>query len=387
MGLLYTAGTARGGTNFRTLMLNGHSNIQMSIDPFIPLFRFYRNSILKNLGKHELLDRVPNRDVLDDYYFDSTKLEIMEAVQGFDEDLEFDLNQWGELKQQLASRMSLASMNLIKHLDKLPASSFKEVFYNLMTLITAESKGDIVWAGFNDNWTSEFIPLVSKMIPDAKFIVHLRDPRSVIHSSEYAEPDPAKHPPIITFARHLRKHFAFATAFQTLPELENRLLITHYEAFLEDPDKELLKITDFLGIEFESHMSDINRFRKADGSQWPSNKSDYKNSKDTWRHEKYKNLTEVTEFICDPEMRLHGYYPEVYEDEQGLSESAFQFLIDNVNTSLGWNTDFDEIERAVGSEFYRKRILKSPRVLKNQEIKRLFLFLQVYQKLQNIFRS
>ena len=134
-------------------------------------------------------------------------------------------------------------------------------------------------------------------------------------------------------------------------------------------------------------MSDINRFRKADGSQWPSNKSDYKNSKDTWRHEEYKNLTEVTEFICDPEMRLHGYYPEVYEDEQGLSESAFQFLIDNVKTSLGWNTDFDEIERAVGSEFYRKRILQSQRVLKNQEIKRLFLFPQVYQELQNISRS
>jgi len=29
MKFLYTAGTARGGTNFRTLMLNGHSNIHM----------------------------------------------------------------------------------------------------------------------------------------------------------------------------------------------------------------------------------------------------------------------------------------------------------------------------------------------------------------------
>ena len=382
MKFLYTAGTARGGTNFRTLMLNGHSNIQMSIDPFIPLFRFYRDSILKHLGKYELLDRVPNRDILDDYYFDSTKLEIMEAVQSFDEDIEFDLSQWGELKQQIADRMSLASMNLIKHLDKLPAPTFKEVFYNLVNLVAIESQGNIVWAGFNDNWTSEFFPLVARLIPDAKFIMHLRDPRSVIHSSEFAEPDPAKHPPIITFARHLRKHYAFATMFQTMPELKNRLLITHYEAFLEDADKELLKITDFLGIEFESIMSDIDRFRKADGSRWPSNKGDYKNSKDTWRHEKYKNLTEVTEFICDPEMRLHGYYPEVYNAEKGLSDSAFDFLINNVKTSLGWNTDFDEIERAVGSELYRKRILQSPRNMSNKEINRLFLFSEVYEKIQ-----
>jgi hypothetical protein len=384
MKFLYTAGTARGGTNFRTLMLNNHSNVKMSIDPFIPLFRFYRDSILKHLGKLELLDKVPNRNILDDYYFDNTKLEIMEAIQGFEDDLEFDLNQWDDLKKQIASRMSLASMNLIKNLDMLPASTFKEVFNNMVSLVTAESKDDIIWAGFNDNWTSEFFPLIARLAPDAKFIVHLRDPRSVVHSSEYAEPDPAKHPPIITFARHLRKHYAFASMFKNLKELENRLLITHYEPFLDDPDKELMKITDFLGINFEPGMSNIDKFRKADGSPWPSNKSDYKNSKDVWRSQEYRNLTEVTEFICDPEMRLHGYFPEVYEIEKGLSDGAFTFMIENLKTSLGWNTDFDEIERVIGSEFYRKRVLQTPIEMPKNEIKRLFLFHQVYKKLQNI---
>ena len=384
MKFLYTAGTARGGTNFRTLMLNNHSNVKMSIDPFIPLFRFYRDSILNHLGKLELLDKVPNRNILDDYYFDNTKLEIMEAIQSFEDDLEFDLNQWDDLKQHIASRMSLASMNLIKNLDMLPASTFKEVFNNLVSLVTAESKDDIIWAGFNDNWTSEFFPLIARLVPDAKFIVHLRDPRSVVHSSEYAEPDPAKHPPIITFARHLRKHYAFASMFKNLKELENRLLITHYEPFLDNPDKELMKITDFLGINFESDMSNIDKFRKADGSPWPSSKNDYKNSKDAWRSQEYRYLTEITEFICDPEMRLHGYFPEVYEIEKGLSDGAFTYMIENLKTSLGWNTDFDEIERVIGSEFYRKRVLQTPKEMSNNEIKRLFLFHEVYKKLLNI---
>ena len=95
-------------------------------------------------------------------------------------------------------------------------------------------------------------------------------------------------------------------------------------------------------------------------------------------------MTELTEFICDPEMRLYGYYPEIYTNEKGLSDGAFNFLIDNVKTSLGWNTDFDEIERVVGSEFYRKRILQSPREMSSEEINRLFLFSEVYEKVLNI---
>ena len=55
-------------------MLSEHSKIQMSIDPFIPLFRFYRDSILKGLGKHELLDRVPNRNILDDSSFNEDQI-------------------------------------------------------------------------------------------------------------------------------------------------------------------------------------------------------------------------------------------------------------------------------------------------------------------------
>ena len=68
MKLLFTSGTARGGTNFRTLMLNNHSNIRMSLDPFIPLFRYYRDSLLKTHGSYDLIEKLKS-SVLDDYYF------------------------------------------------------------------------------------------------------------------------------------------------------------------------------------------------------------------------------------------------------------------------------------------------------------------------------
>ena len=383
MKFLFTAGTARGGTNFRTLMLNNHSSVQMSIDPFIPLFRFYRNSILKHHNKLHLLNLIPNKNILDDYYFDSTKLEIMETIQNSDANIKFDLSQWIELKKDIANRMSLASMNLIKHLDKLPAPTFKEVFYNTMNLVTCESVGDVAWAGFNDNWTCEFFPLIAKLIPDAKFILHLRDPRAVIHSSEFAESDPKKHPPIITFARHLRKHYTYATQFSLIPELKDKLLITKYEDFLDNTNKALIKVSNFLNIDFNTQMGDISNFKKADGSQWSSSKNDYKNSKDVWRENEYKNLVELTEFICAPEMSLHGYIPEIYNNNIGVSNATLNFCIQNINSSLGWHTNYQETERTIGCELYRERVLRSKISLSNLEIRRMFLFPEVYQQIQS----
>ena len=70
MNFLYTAGTARGGTNYRTLILNNHSNISMSIDPLIPLFHFYKKSLLINNGNVDMLSN-DFANVLDDYFFDT----------------------------------------------------------------------------------------------------------------------------------------------------------------------------------------------------------------------------------------------------------------------------------------------------------------------------
>src|SRR3972149_9724115 len=109
MRLLFTSGTARGGTNYRTLMLNNHPQIKMSIDPFIPLFRFYRDSLLKSVGVDHLLHHLPSINVLDDYYFSVDKIKVMKAIQEADPDITFDMPGWENLKTSIASRMKLAS--------------------------------------------------------------------------------------------------------------------------------------------------------------------------------------------------------------------------------------------------------------------------------------
>lgn len=379
MRLLFTSGTARGGTNVRTLVLNGHPQIQMSLDPFIALFRFYRDSLLRSVGAEGLLERMPST-VLDDYYFSTTKTAIAKAIQNADPDIPFDMSQWERLKAALLPRMRLTSINLIPHLDKLPAPTFREVFFNTTKVVAAVSDGDLVWAGFNDNWAMEFFSHVARLIPDARFMLHLRDPRAVVCSSEFAEPDPAKRPTVVSFARHLRKYFAFAGVLSADPHLQGRLLITYYEPFIERMPAEVRRMTDFLNVAFHQEMLDVSRFRRPDGSQWPSDWNDYQASIHDWRRQMPREMAELTEFICDPEMRLHGYSPEIYDDSAGLSDGAFAYAQRNARDCLGWRTDFPEIERTLGSELYRKRLLRDPErsAIGEGEIERCFLFREVF---------
>lgn len=355
----------------------------MALDPFIPLFRFYRDSLLRSIGLEALMLRAPSA-VLDDYYFDRAKIAIMKALQHADPDIPFDMAGWDDLKSAIANRMKLASVDLIPHLDELPAPTFRETFVNT-TRVIAAARGEADWVGFNDNWTMEFFPLIARLIPDAKFMLHLRDPRAVVNSSEFAEPDPAKRPTVLSFARHLRKHFAFAMMFASHPELRKRLLITRYEPFLEDLETEVRRMTDFLDITFEPSMIDVTRFRKADGDPWPTNWEIYRSSGDAWRREMPPPMVEVIEFVCEPEMRLHGYVAEVHDPKRGLSDDGIQFAARNARECLGWRTDFPETERTIGSELYRKRMLTLGSHPPEDEAERCFLFTEVYDRLRTLY--
>lgn len=381
MNLLYTAGTARGGTNFRTLILNNHSKISMSIDPFIPLFHFYKRALLINTGNKSLLENSFS-NVIDDYYFDRNKLSVMKAIQEANPDIPFDLSKVEELKTKMISRMSLASANLIPHINKIFAPTFKEVFHNIKILIGSLTKKELEWVGFNDNWTLEFFPLIAKLFPKAKFIIHLRDPRAVIYSSEFAEPDPSKRPTIMSFARHLRKYMAFTIFFKNSNSLKDRILITHYEAFVKNSEIEAKKVLKFLGLNYESQMTDIGLFKKANGELWPTSKEIYKTSPDIWEREMPIEMAELTEFICSPDMNLFGYYPKYYENAKGLSEKSYQYAINNFNNCIGWRTDFKEFSKTIGTEFNRKRILNSSCKFSINEIEENFLFMEMYNKIK-----
>ena len=381
MPFLFTSGTARGGTNFRTLMLDQHPQISMAIDPFIPLFRHYRDCLLRAAGREDLLARAKS-DALDDYYFSDLKIEIMRTIQETEPDVPFDMSRWPSVRSALISRMSLASVNLVPHVDDIPAPTFKEVFENCQAIVARRKAGDLTWIGFNDNWAAEFIRPLARLFPDAKFMLHLRDPRAVVTSSEYAEPDPRKRPTVMSFARHLRKYIALAQVFAGDPLLRGRLLVTHYEPFLTDTEAQVRRMAEFLGVEFQPEMIDVSRFRKADGTQWGTSWEVYRASGGVWREEMPGPMAELVEFICSPDMELVGYKPERFNADSGLSAEAITFAVDNAHDCLGWRTDFAEVEHTLGCELFRSLALKGGVGLSDPEIARCFLSPVVYERLR-----
>ena len=140
---------------------------------------------------------------------------------------------------------------------------------------------------------------------------------------------------------------------------KNRLLVTHYEPFIKNPEKEVKKVLEFLGLNYESKMIDTGLFRKANGDIWPTSNEIYKTSSNIWEKDMPKEMAELTEFICSPDMNLFRYYPKYYKESKGLSEKTYQYALKNFETCIGWRTDFKEFSKTIGSEFNRKRILKS----------------------------
>lgn len=381
MKLLYSAGTARGGTNYRTLILNNHSRVKMSIDPFMPLFHFYKESLLISSGNAHLLETSPS-NVLDDYYFDHGKLAVMKAIQNADPDIPFDLSEWEKLKVKMISRMSLASANLIPYIDKIPATTFKGVFENIKLLLSSLSDNELDWVGFNDNWTIEFFPIIANLFPEAKFIIHIRDPRAVIFSSEFAEPDFSKRPTILSFSRHLRKLMALTEFFKSSKIFNERLLITFYEPFINRKEEETKKVCDFLGINYENEMTNMELFKKSNGDKWPTSQKIYKNSSSIWEKEMPRQMAELVEFICSPEMEVFGYTAKYYSEVKGLSENAYLYALDNFKNCTGWRTDFKEFSKTIGSEFNRKRMLQSSYEFSISEIEENFLNTEIYKRIK-----
>lgn len=361
-------------------MLDQHPQLCMSIDPFIPLFRAYRNALLRSVGKEQLLERVP-RQALDDYYFCDAKIEIMRAVQEADPDIPFDLAAWPSVREALVSRMTLTSANLLPRLDRLPAPMFRQVFENCLEIVAEKKPGEFAWVGFNDNWAAEFFTPIAKLFPDARFILYLRDPRAVVNSSEFAEPEPRNRPTVLSLARHIRKYIALSQSFVTDPLIRDRLLITQYESFLAEPEAQLRRVVEFLDVDFRPEMLDVSRFRRADGVIVNTAWEIYRDSGDIWRTQMPAAMAELVEFICAPDMTLFGYYPERYDDTKGLSEEAFAYAVRNAHECLGWRTDFPELEHTLGCELFRKRMLKTHADFSDAEIARAFLYPKIYHQL------
>jgi hypothetical protein len=386
---LFSTGTARGGTTFFARILSVNKEVKVTNDPFLPVFRSLRTEILRRKIDPEFNAALP----LDDYYFSENKLLMMKAIQNTDLDLIFPEEQRSTLQAQLISRVPLGAKELLPFIDELKGDTYLELFQDGLRLLEkAHKASEAAWCGFNDNWIIEFFPLLAKSFPDAKFFVIIRDPRGTMASSlKLREKEPEMVPLMYSFAHHWRKHVAFARMLIKHPMMKGRLFIVRYEDLVNEPEKMVNRLCEFLNVKFDMAMLDTEKFRPFRGDKWTpwSNfkvpeKGIYTDAVMSWKKYLNKGTIEFIEFICDPEMRLFNYTPEVYGG--GLpSVEVMRFLKDDDKIAVGWRGTHMNWDIEHGYELFRKQALKiGKELLTPGMIEKNFLFESVYDEISSL---
>ena len=369
-----------------TKLLSVNEEINLASDPYIPLFRQFRNAVIERSNDPEVVAALDPNTPLDDYYFSPIKHRTMLEIQESSLEIPYDQSQHADLLQALERRTSLGSGDLVPFLSKLTGETFLELFRNSLRIIgTARQAESCTWVGFNENWAVDFFVPLAKGFPEARFMIVLRDPRAAIASGLRVD-DGSKVPHLMSFVRCWRKYVAFVQHLKTNPVISERLFVINYEDLTLDPEKWARKMSDFLEVKFHPAMLDPNNFTGADGGQWQGNShygnptgGIYSSSIDAWKSHLPRDIIETIELICGHDMALLGYDTMEYSGDSFPSKDALRFLADDSAQCQGWRTDFGDIERDVGSEMFRNAIIvNDPGNTDDDLIGRCFLFKEAY---------
>ena len=372
-----------------TMLLSVHPDVSLAKDPYLPLFRSFRNELLANLSNsHQFVNFNPSTP-LDEYYYFDEKLEVLSAIQKSDLSLSFDVSQLSQLMDNLGERMSLSSPMLIPYLNQLQGNTYTSLFDSALKIVgLGRNTPDTMWLGFNDNWTVEFFAPLARAFPDAKFIIFIRDVRSSI-ASHLRLADPKLIALTLSFVRHWRKMIAFACHFLKNDLLQDRICVVKYEDLVLDPENTARSFCDFLEIEFTPEMVDTNHFIGPHGGPWiPNSNFDvpqqgiYKESVDRWKHSLSVDVIQLVEFVVGPDLEYVGY--ELFNPTSSMDQQwgAYQRHLSEHRQCLGWRTDNHNPDIDFALELFRRYCLRF-KIEDPAVIARCFLFPELYESLFN----
>jgi hypothetical protein len=376
---LFISGTSRGGTNLAIMMLSVNSEVSLSQDPFLALYKSFNNAVLSINGLKEKDLHSP----IDEYYYYRDKVKEMHLLQKSDLNLHFDNSKLEELKTVLAARMKLSSPLLIQHLDQLKGNNFKTLFDSALDIIKlGRNKKNTKWIGFNDNWCIEFFAPLARTYKNAKFISIIRDVRGAIASHiklvdaihtnplyQYKK-DVSMLALTMSFARCWRKHVAFSYNYQMGKLLKDRILIINYEKLVKYPQKEIKKMCDFLNIDYIDEMSDTEHFISPNGGNWLPNSNQgnvpqngiFTSSIDKWKETLTCELLNLIELIVGLDLQMCGYKTSSSFNSKMVSDAYIAHKKEHINWKdggWGWRTDNYNPELDISFELLRRNTIEN----------------------------
>ena len=333
---LFITGMLRTGTTLLDKLLNSHPGLTVASQPYFNLFLYVKEKYNKNNNyggmplPAYLCEPSYLRENLADY-LNSLKLS------------QKDISVLRKIIPKGNHRWSLAiDENRLKNLR--PGLFFSLLRTCMEIIEDVYGKPTSVYTGFKEVLCEEFIPCF--LGKGYKCIIICRDPRSVISSlsSGRYEGYVGKKRPILMDIRNWRKSVAFAVSLTDHPGF----LMIKYEDLVRFPDKELRKITDFLGLNpFDKEILE-NPIKNQDGSVWKGNSSFNEkkcidsSSIEKWKQSLSQDEISLIEYCSMGEMAWLGYKfetcPEktiidsIYEDRKRIRENyGKEHYLDSLN--------------------------------------------------------
>lgn len=380
---LFLFGVARSGTNLLAGMLNARADVRIALDPLMPYFKALRSAILAANGEADLMARYPESAAFQDYYFDPSGVRLMDVTMGGSLDL--PIGDDTALAEAVARRAALESRTLPDVLAKVRGKTFAVFLANLIDAIGEQSGADPRRCGTKEVWTTEFIPVIARAMPQARFIVIRRDPRAILASLiAMMRTDPTQTAHTISYMRHWRKEAAALDAIAADPSLRARTLVMHYEAITAAPERAARDICAFLMLPFDAAMLAP---AAADGSAFRGNSSfgDFEGiavtSNDRWRKALDAETRHAIECLCGPEMRAEGY--ETINSWPILPDAAVERVTAEADANPGsWRSDSGDAVADLAAERERWDVLSGRKVSSTQDVRRNFLVETFFDKLR-----
>lgn len=276
-------GSERSGTNLLRVILHSHSEIVSPppagfIDALMPIQARYFPE-----GRPDYLSQL-----IDDVI-------VMTKTHHDPWDINLDAE---AIKERLADQSSLLNI------------------FCTVNDIYAEQKGRRLWVS-KEPGLFKYIREVAEFIPDAKFVYLVRDGRDVAASMLHGH----LHEFHMYYAAHSWVSTQrFCLAAMADPAIKSRIHIMKYEGLLEDPQIEVSKLMQFVGLPYEARQLDFHKNKNvveyASKSRFWKNLSKPIDRNNMGRYKQKLSAKEIGIFetVARGELSALGYQPETTED-------------------------------------------------------------------------
>jgi len=365
-------GIARSGTNLLARMMDRHPEAVCALDPLLPYFKYLRSKIVEASAPESLRIALPPDAPFQDNYFVSHGPLLLDLLFQADGKWLLAAAEQADLRARIVERAALESIPLSEGLANASGGDLRSFLDDVLRIIGL-SKTGARWSGSKEVWVIDFLPLLARMYPGARFFLIERDPRAIVASLlAMGEKDSSQAAHFVSYARHWRKAIALRHQFMADSSLAERVQVVSYEQLVREPVEVAKKACMHLRVEYRPEMLEVSATGWAGNSSYGDNRGIYGQSLEKWRDKLGPANINAVEFLCAPEMTLTPY--DFLGDDFGRLTPQIERILRAAGAAQSsWRSDFGHPALDIGGELLRYEMLKSGLAFQEAAVRECFL--------------